>query len=108
MGFFGNKACEACFNIADLRELARKKLPPPFFDLLDGGADDEVTLRRNTQAFESYDVLPRTLVDVGKIDTSTTVLGQEIQWPVYISPALAQDIIRNRGWVYTVKSSRNP
>jgi L-lactate dehydrogenase (cytochrome) len=75
-----------CHNIADLRELARKKLPAPMFHYIDGGADDEIALRGATTAFDDYEVMPRFLVDVAKIDTRTRVLGQDLAWPVFCSP----------------------
>jgi len=73
-------------NIAEIREAARRRLPSPLFDFLDGGAEDEVTLRRNTEAFDRWSLLPRFLSDVSQIDPSTTVLGQRIGWPVMLAP----------------------
>ena len=75
-----------CHNIADLRERARKKLPAAMFHYIDGGADDEVSLRGATAAFDDYQLMPRYLVDVEKIDMRTRVLGQDIAWPVFLSP----------------------
>ena len=75
------------FNIGDLRRMARRRLPRPIFEFLDGGADDEVTLRRNTAAFQDYALVPDTLNDVSTIDLSTSLLGQRIEWPVMLSPA---------------------
>ena len=75
-----------CHNIADLRATARRKLPAPVFNYIDGGADDEITLRRNTQAFDDYELLPSQLSDVSEIDTRTTLFGQKIDWPVFIAP----------------------
>jgi L-lactate dehydrogenase (cytochrome) len=73
-------------NIWELRELARRRLPSPLFDFLEGGAEDESTLRRNVEAFDRWDIVPRFLTDVAAIDPSTTVLGQKISWPVILSP----------------------
>ncbi len=75
-----------CFNIGDLRRLARRRLPAPLFHYLDGGADDEWTLRRNTQAFDDYQLLPRQLTGGGDPDTGVTVLGCKLEWPVLLSP----------------------
>lgn len=75
-----------CHNIAELRLLARKRLPTPVFHYIDGGADDEITLARNTAAFDDYELLPSQLSDVSTIDTATTLFGQPIDWPVMISP----------------------
>jgi len=73
-------------NIAELRALAQRRLPSPLFDFLEGGAEDEGTLRRNVESFDRWDILPRFLTDVGGIDPSTTILGQKISWPVILSP----------------------
>ncbi len=75
-----------CHNIADLRTLAQKKLPAPMFHYIDGGADDEVSLRGATTAFDGYELMPRYLVDVDTIDMRTRVLGQDLAWPVFCSP----------------------
>ena len=50
-----------CYNTADFRELARRRLPGPIFHYIDGAADDEVTYRRNTEAFERCDLVPNVL-----------------------------------------------
>ena len=73
-------------NIADLRTIARRKLPAPVFHYIDGGADDEWTLRRNTTAFDAYEFRPRCLVDVASIDTRASVFGADIEWPFFCSP----------------------
>ncbi|MEQ9448435.1 MAG: alpha-hydroxy acid oxidase, partial [Rhodospirillaceae bacterium] len=75
-----------CHNIAHLRALAEKRLPASMFHYIDGGADDEGTLRGNTEAFDEYELVPRYLVDVSNIDTRTKVLGQTLEWPVFLSP----------------------
>jgi L-lactate dehydrogenase (cytochrome) len=75
-----------CHNIADLGELARRRLPLPFMELLDGGSDDEITLRANTTAFDDYDLVPRAVVDVHTIDTTTAVLGQRLAFPLMLAP----------------------
>jgi L-lactate dehydrogenase (cytochrome) len=76
----------SCYEIMDLRNLARRRLPAPIFDFLDGGAETEWTMRRNTSAFDQVQLLPRCLVDVASVDTRTTVLGQHLAWPVLCSP----------------------
>ncbi len=77
---------EDCNNVADFRELARRRLPAPLFHYIDGGSDDELTLRRNTSAFDHYNLVPQGLVDTVAIDLSTRVLGQKIDWPLFLSP----------------------
>jgi L-lactate dehydrogenase (cytochrome) len=75
-----------CRNIADLRLRAKSKLPSPMFHYLDGGAEDEWTQRRNTEAFDDYTLMPRQLRDVSQIDLKTNLLGCELQLPFFIAP----------------------
>jgi len=75
-----------CNNLMDFRRVAKNRLPAPVFHYIDGGADDEISLRRSTSAFDDYELLPRYLVDVAKIDTRTKILGTTIDWPVFLAP----------------------
>jgi len=84
-------------NIWEIREAARRRLPSPLFDFLDGGGEDEWTLRRNIAAFDDWCLLPRTLVDVAEIDTTTTVLGHKIDWPVMLAPTGMSRVFHNDG-----------
>lgn len=77
---------ERAYNIADLRLMARRRLPRPIFDYIDGGADDEVTLARNMSAFSRYELVPDVLVDVSHIRTETRMFGQPAAWPLMLSP----------------------
>ncbi len=77
---------KSCYNIEDFRAVARRRLPRMIFDYLDGGSDDEVTLRANRTGFGKYQLMPRVLRDVENIDLATTVLGQEVDLPLLISP----------------------
>ena len=72
-----------CYNFEDFRKLAKKKLPAPIFHYIDGGADDEVTLNRNTDAFNDCDLVPNILNSVGEPDLSTTVFGRKISMPLF-------------------------
>ena len=72
-----------CNNVTDLRVLAKRNLPWPIFNYMDGGADDEITLRRNTDAFADYELLPTQLSDISNVNLRTTVLGCDIEWPVF-------------------------
>ncbi len=73
-------------NVADLRLMARRRLPRPIFDYIDGGADDEVSLRRNVSAFARYELIPDVLNDVSAIRTETRIFGQASRWPLMLSP----------------------
>ena len=68
-----------CFNFHDFRKLASKRLPGPIYNYIDGGADDEVTLRRNTEAFNQCDLVPRVLQGVEDIDLSVEVMGAKFK-----------------------------
>jgi L-lactate dehydrogenase (cytochrome) len=74
------------YNINDLRKTARRKLPAPLFNYIDGGADDESNVHGNTQAFDAVKLVPEYLVDITGIDLSTTVLGRKISMPLFLSP----------------------
>jgi L-lactate dehydrogenase (cytochrome) len=82
----GNGRLDRICNIHELRLAAKRALPLPLFDFMDGGAEDERTLARNIAAFDRHALLPNTLVDVSAIDTRTTVLGEPIGWPVVLAP----------------------
>jgi L-lactate dehydrogenase (cytochrome) len=73
-------------TIEDLRTAARRRLPRPLFDYIDGGAEDEVTMRGNSADFGRYRFRPRSLVDVSRRDQSTTVLGIPIASPLILAP----------------------
>ena len=75
-----------CNNINDLRSLAKRRLPRSMFHYIDGGADDEVTLRRNTDAFDDYEIQPRFLRPVDEIDTTVTIFGKKLDIPFFIAP----------------------
>jgi L-lactate dehydrogenase (cytochrome) len=73
-------------NQNDLRLAAKKRLPSPIFNYMDGGADDEWTMRRNTSAFDDYELQPRYLENVESIDLKTTLFGQELDLPIFLAP----------------------
>ena len=73
-------------TIDDLRTAARRRLPRALFDYIDGGAEDEVTMRANQADFQRYRFRPRALVDVSHRDQSTTVLGIPVQSPLILAP----------------------
>ena len=75
-----------CYSIADLRALARRKLPRAVFDFYDGGAEDERTLANNARAFDRWQLAPRVLVDVGNASTAGTLLGSAAAMPAAIAP----------------------
>ena len=86
-----------CHSFRDFRELARRRLPGPIFDYIDGAADDEVTYRRNTASFERCDLVPNVLRGVEAVDLSVTVMGQKLAMPLYCSPTALQRLFHHRG-----------
>lgn len=86
-----------CYKTEDFRRLAKRRLPSPIFHYIDGGADDEVTLHRNTTAFNSVDLVPTVLAGVDDIDLSTTVLGRKLELPLFFSPTAMQRLFHHDG-----------
>jgi L-lactate dehydrogenase (cytochrome) len=86
-----------CHNFHDFRALARRRLPKPIFDYIDGGADDEVTYRRNTASFDRCDLVPNVLRGVATVDLSVTVMGQKLAVPFYCSPTALQRLFHHQG-----------
>ena len=86
-----------CHSIEDLRQAARKRLPRMIFEFVDGGSDDEQTLKWNRESFSHYQLHPKVLADVSQVDTSTTVLGQRISTPIILAPTGAARLIDNQG-----------
>jgi len=77
---------DQALNIEDLRKIARKKLPKPLFNYIDGGADDESNVLGNAHAYGAVKLVPEYLVDVANIDLKTKVLGREISMPLFLGP----------------------
>ena len=86
-----------CYNFEDFRKLAKKRLPSPIFHYIDGGADDETTLKRNTNSFDDCDLVPNILRSVGEPDLSTTVFGRKIDMPIFLSPTAMQSLYHPDG-----------
>ncbi|MBX7187444.1 MAG: alpha-hydroxy-acid oxidizing protein [Vicinamibacteria bacterium] len=84
-------------NIADLRRLAKRRLPRMAFDYIDGGADREITLRDNCAAFDEILFRPRCAVATPRCDLSTTVLGAKIDLPVILAPVGSSRMFYPRG-----------
>src|SRR5215470_13915684 len=84
-------------NVADLRSKAQRRVPRAVFDYLDGGAEGEVTLRRNCHAFEEITFRPRHAVAVGECDLRTTVLDGEISFPVILAPVGYRPLMHQDG-----------
>ncbi len=88
---------ERCANVEDLRQAARRRLPRGVFGYIDGAAEDEVTLGRNSDAFRQIEFRPRVLRDVTNIDTSTELLGERIPVPLVLAPTGFSRIAHSQG-----------
>ncbi len=86
-----------CHNVEDFRRLARRRLPSPVFNYIDGAGDDEVTKRRNSSAFDDCDLVPNVLAGVADIDMTTTVMGKKIGMPLFLSPTALQRLFHWQG-----------
>lgn len=75
-----------CYSVAALRRIAQKRLPRPIFDFIDGGAEDEDTLRQNESAFSDWELLPKPLNGAAKRDLSTSLFGHTLSSPLLIGP----------------------
>ena len=103
-------------NVADLRRLAKARLPRVVFDYIDGGADDESTLRENCRAYDAVALRPRCAVAIPKCDLRTTVLGTTLELPLLLGPvgstrmfyphgeAAAARAARDAGIIYTLST----
>ncbi len=86
-----------CHNVNDFRKLAKRRLPFPVFDYIDGAADDEITKQRNSSAFDDCDLVPKVLAGVEQVDLSTTVMGKTIDLPLMLSPTALQRVFHWQG-----------
>ena len=86
-----------CHNFSDFRKLAQKKLPGPIFHYIDGAADDEITYKRNTAAFDDVDLVPNVLRGVENVDMSVSVMGQKLNMPIYCAPTALQRLFHHEG-----------
>src|SRR6266516_6946138 len=86
-----------CHDFHDFRRLAKRRLPAPIFDYIDGAADDEVTHRRNSASFERCDLVPNVLRGVENVDISVVVMGQKLACPFYCSPTALQRLFHHQG-----------
>ena len=94
-----------CHNIDDFRKLAKARLPFPVFDYIDGAADDELTKARNTQSYDSVDLVPDVLAGVEDIDTSCTILGRKSALPLMLSPTAVQRAFHWQGETAVAKAA---
>ena len=100
------KTLKNCNNTEDFRKLAKMRLPSPIFHYIDGAADDEVTLKRNTEAYENCDLVPNVLAGVENIDLSVEVMGKKIDLPIFCSPTALQRLFHHDGELAVGKAAQ--
>ncbi|HEY0595180.1 alpha-hydroxy acid oxidase, partial [Sphingopyxis sp.] len=86
---------------------AKRRLPWPVFDYIDGAADDEVTRRRNREAFDDCDLIPRVLAGVASVDMKTTLFGREMAMPLFLSPTALQRLFHWQGERAVLRAAAN-
>nr|KYP41101.1 Peroxisomal (S)-2-hydroxy-acid oxidase [Cajanus cajan] len=92
-------------NVSEYEEIAKEKLPKMVFDYYASGAEDQWTLKENRNAFSRILFRPRILVDVSKIDLTTTVLGFKISMPIMIAPTAMQKMAHPEGELATARAA---
>lgn len=98
-------ALDHCYNIHDLRDYARRRLPKAIFEFVDRATEDEVALRNNRAAFERIKLRHRALVDVSGRSTKTTLFGKEITLPMAIAPTGAAGLCWHEGELELAKAA---
>ena len=93
-------------NVFDFEPVARKNVPPAHFGYMASGIDDEVTLRANREGFLKFQLRPRRLVDVSKVDTSTEILGVRYASPIIIAPVGGQKSFHQEGEIAVARGAR--
>lgn len=92
-------------NVNEFQELAKQALPKMYYDYFSGGAEDQFTLKENMEAFKRIIIRPRVLVDVSKLDISTTILGYKTSSPIMIAPTAMQGLAHPEGEVATARAA---
>jgi L-lactate dehydrogenase (cytochrome) len=94
---YGVRRLARAYSIEDLRLLAGRRIPAGAFGYIEGGGEDEVTMRRNRSAFEEWELIPRVLRDVSKIELATTVLGTPMSLPFALAPIGSPRLFHHEG-----------
>jgi len=93
-------------NLFEFEELAKQSVEKSAYDYIASGAEDEITLRENREAWERIVFRPRVLVDVSKVDMRTTLFGTEISMPVILAPTAMQKLVHDEGECATAKAAQ--
>jgi L-lactate dehydrogenase (cytochrome) len=96
----------ACYDIFDLRLAAKRRIPRPVFDYVDGAADEEIAVAANTAAFRSWRFLPRVLAGVALADTSAALFGASLPVPLLLGPVGYTRMLHRDGEIGAARSAR--
>ena len=94
------------YNIEDLRQMAKKRLPRPIFEYVDGAAEDGIALQHNREVYRSLKIKNRVLKDVSKRSTAIEIFGKKIAMPYGISPTASAGLMSDGGEVSLAKAAR--
>jgi L-lactate dehydrogenase (cytochrome) len=103
---YGARRLARTYSIEDVARIARKRLARGALNYLEGGGEDEYTLRRNRAAFDEYELVPGTLHDMSQIDTATTALGSQLPAPIILSPVGGPRLIHHEGELAVARAAR--
>jgi 4-hydroxymandelate oxidase len=95
----------AAVSLADLERLASERMTPEAWDYVAGGAEDEITISANLEAFRRRRFMPRVLVDTGQPDLRVKLLGREVALPIGVSPVAAQALAHSDGELATARAA---
>ena len=93
------------YSVAALRRMAQKRLPRPIFDFIDGGAEDENTLRQNESAFQTWDLLPQPLNGAAERDISASLFGNTLRSPLLLGPTGLSGLFWPQGEIESAKAA---
>src|SRR5437588_2221318 len=100
------KSPKEAINVFDFAPVARVNIPPAHFGYMASGIDDEVTLRANREGFLKFQLRPRRLIDVSKVDMTTDILGLEYASPIIIAPVGGQRSFHADGEIAVAKAAK--
>jgi isopentenyl diphosphate isomerase/L-lactate dehydrogenase-like FMN-dependent dehydrogenase len=100
------KTPKEAVNVFDFEPVMRQNVPPAHFGYMASGIDDEVTLRANREGFLKFQLRPRRLVDVSKVDMSTEILGTRVSTPIIVAPVGGQKSFHAEGEIATARGAK--
>src|SRR5947208_15879811 len=100
------KSPKEAINVFDFEPVCRENVPPAHFGYMASGIDDEVTLRANREGFMKFQLRPRRLVDVSKVDMSTEILGVRYASPIVLAPVGGQRSFHDEGELGTAQAAK--